>query len=74
MDETRNSRRNLQGLVACYAAALPFTNRELAPPLGFSGNGLLGDLFFCGLLFGTHAWLSRRHPRAGRVPALGRPA
>jgi hypothetical protein len=57
---------NLNGLLACYAVALPFANKD-APPLGFSGNVLLGDLFFCALLFGAHTWLSRRYFRP--VPA-----
>jgi hypothetical protein len=47
---------NLSGLLACYAAALPFTGTA-APPLGFFGNQLLGDLFYSGLLFGVYAWL-----------------
>jgi hypothetical protein len=58
--------RNGAGLLACYAVALPFTNKD-APPLGFFGNWLLGDLLFSGLLFGAHAWLSRRYFRP--VPA-----
>jgi len=65
--------RNLAGLMACYVAALPFANKDGLPdalPLGFSGNVLIGDLFFCGLLFGAHAWLSRRYFRP--VPALVR--
>jgi hypothetical protein len=41
--------RNLGGLMACYAAALPFWGRTLA-----------GDLFFSGALFGMYAWLARR--------------
>jgi Family of unknown function (DUF6580) len=44
--------RNLPGLVACYAIGLPF-----------AGNTLMGDLFFGALLFGAHAWLSRRYSR-----------
>lgn len=39
----------LQGLATCYLAALPFYGRTLA-----------GDLLFSGVLFGLHAWLSRR--------------
>jgi hypothetical protein len=61
--------RNLNGLLACYAAALPFTNAD-APPLGFFGNTLAGDLLFCCLLFGAHAWLSRRYFRGERVAGL----
>jgi hypothetical protein len=48
--------RNLSGLIACYVAALPFTNPD-APPLGFFGNQLIGDLFYTGVLFGVYAWL-----------------
>ncbi len=62
--------RNLPGLLTCYAVALPFTNRD-APPLGFFGNWLLGDFLFAGLLFGAHAWLSRRSFLAG-FPATAR--
>jgi hypothetical protein len=47
---------NLSGLIACYVAALPFTGTN-APPLGFRGNQLLGDLFYSGILFGVYAWL-----------------
>jgi hypothetical protein len=47
---------NLSGLMACYAAALPFAG-TVAPPLGFFGNQLIGDLFYSGLLFGVYAWL-----------------
>ncbi|MBI1918695.1 MAG: hypothetical protein HYS12_28710 [Planctomycetes bacterium] len=63
--------RNAAGLMGCYAAALPFTNTN-APPLGFFGNVLLGDLLFCGLLFGAHAWLSRRYFRPVSASALVR--
>lgn len=38
-----------QGLVACYTAGLPFY-----------GNNLLGDLFYCTLLFGGFALACRR--------------
>lgn len=66
---------NFSGLLACYAAALPFIGTN-APPLGFFGNQLLGDLFYTGLLFGLYAWLRsgvllpRRlgEPAAARVP------
>lgn len=59
---------DLQGLLACYVAALPFFNTQ-APPLGFFGNTLLGDLTFSALLFGAHALLSRRVRVADLVPA-----
>ena len=48
--------RDLSGLIACYVAALPFAATN-APPLGFFGNQLLGDLFYTGLLFGLYAVL-----------------
>jgi len=38
----------LGGLAACYAAGIPFYGRTL-----------LSDLFYSGVLFGLHAWLSR---------------
>jgi len=47
---------NLSGLAACYVAALPFVGTN-APPLGFLGNQLAGDLFYTGILFGAYAWL-----------------
>lgn len=49
---------NLSGLMACYVAALPFVGSN-APPLGFLGNQLMGDLFYSALLFGAYAWLRR---------------
>ena len=50
----------LEGLVACYVAALPFY-----------GNGVAGNVFFCGLLFGGWALLERGVPslRASGVHA-----
>ncbi|HEY7311874.1 MAG TPA: DUF6580 family putative transport protein [Gemmataceae bacterium] len=48
--------RDLSGLIACYLAAIPFTNPNAAP-LGFLGNQLAGDLFYTGILFGAYAWL-----------------
>ncbi len=44
--------RDLTGLMASYAAGLPFF-----------GNTLLGDLFYCGALFGGYAFLAYRFPR-----------
>lgn len=44
--------KNITGLILCYTAGLPFF-----------GNTLLGDLFYCGVLFGSFAWLERRFPR-----------
>jgi hypothetical protein len=44
------------GLAACYTAAIPFFWRTLA-----------SDLFYSGVLFGLHAWLSRMVARSERV-------
>ena len=67
--------RNLSGLIACYVVALPFAGTN-APPLGFFGNQLIGDLFYTGLLFGVYALLRGgvllprrlREPAAARMP------
>ncbi len=65
--------RNLPGLITCYAVALPFAGTN-APPLGFFGNQLFGDLFYTGLLFGLYAWLRSGVllPRRLREPAAAR--
>jgi hypothetical protein len=65
--------RNLSGLIACYIAALPFAGTN-APPLGFLGNQLLGDLFYTALLFGVYAllWSGVLLPRRLREPAAVR--
>jgi hypothetical protein len=39
------------GLAAAYVAGLPFFQ-----------NTLLGTLFYAGLMFGSFAWMRRRHP------------
>ena len=51
--------RDLQGLLTCYAAGLPF--------LRFT---LLGDLVYSGLLFGTFAWAQKNIPVL-RVRVIG---
>jgi hypothetical protein len=50
--------RNPAGLASCYAAAWPIWQTN-APPLGFLGNQLAGDLIYCALLFGLSALLRR---------------
>jgi hypothetical protein len=40
--------RSFSGLANCYLAGIPFYGRTLA-----------SDLFYAGVLFGLHAWLSR---------------
>ena len=46
------------GLMACYIAAVPFF-----------GWTLFSDLFYVGVFFGLHAWLSRKISTDERVPA-----
>jgi hypothetical protein len=50
--------RTLEGLIACYVAAIPFF-----------GNTLLGDLFYTAVLFGGFVLLERRFSRL-REPAI----
>ncbi|RYC69485.1 MULTISPECIES: DUF6580 family putative transport protein [Spirosoma] len=45
------------GLMSCYAAGLAFYNGT-----SFFLNGLVGDLFFSGLLFGCYYLLQQRFP------------
>ena len=47
--------QTLTGLVGCYVAGLAFYNGQ-----SFFLNGVVGDLFFSGLLFGVHALLQQR--------------
>ncbi len=46
----------LQGLVTCYAMAIPF----------FAGT-LLSTVLYCGVLFGAYAWLTRKQPELPRA-------
>jgi hypothetical protein len=57
-----------QGLMECYLAGIPFYGKDAAPPLGFVGHTIVGDLAFTALLFGTHAVLARWAFPAERVP------
>ncbi len=65
--------RNFSGLLTCYVAALPFLGTN-APPLGFFGNQLAGDLFYTALLFGAYALLRSGVivPRRLGVPTAAR--
>lgn len=45
----------MAGLLACYTAGLAFYSGQ-----SFALNGLVGDLFFCGLLFGVYTLLQFR--------------
>jgi hypothetical protein len=49
--------RTLEGLAACYVAAIPFFQNTLA-----------GDLFFSALLFGGFAVAERAIPRLREAP------
>lgn len=51
-----NCPQTLAGLLHCYVMGLPHYGRTLA-----------GDLFYTGVLFGVHAWLSRKVFTAERV-------
>jgi hypothetical protein len=69
--------RDLQGLVNCFVAALPFYQSEAFtlhsflmvghPSFMFYGT-ILGDVFFTVLLFGLYGWLTR--DAAASEPAL----
>lgn len=48
--------RSFAGLASCYVAAIPFFGRTMA-----------SDLVYTGVLFGLHAWLSRKVVPAERV-------
>jgi hypothetical protein len=55
------------GLMMCYGDALAFY-REYGLFRGFAGNFLLGDLFFCAVLFPAFHWMQYRSPRLQRAP------
>ncbi len=50
--------KTLAGLAACYWAAIPFYEGRIAG--SFLLNGIVGDLFFSGLLFGAYALIEKR--------------
>lgn len=50
--------QTVPGLLACYAGGLAFYNSQ-----SFGLNGLMGDLFFTGLLFGGYTLLQLRFPK-----------
>ena len=49
----------LAGVIQCYSAGVPFFWRTL-----------VSDLFYSGVFFGLHAWLSRKVARTERVAAI----
>jgi hypothetical protein len=55
--------QTVAGLTLCYVAGLPYFARTVA-----------GDLLYSGVLFGVHAWLSRKAFPNERVLATGAPA
>ena len=65
--------RTPAGLAACFTLALPFFETN-APPLGFFGNQVLGDLVYCFALFGLGAWTGRLFgPVRAAAPSLSAP-
>ena len=48
--------KNIEGIVACYIAAIPFFQ-----------NALLGDSFYSAVLFGIFALVERRFPALNEV-------
>ncbi len=49
---------NSAGLISCFAAGIPFF-----------GNTIAGDLFYCSVLFGGYALISRRHTVLAEAPS-----
>ncbi len=47
------------GLMMCYYDGLAFL-RDYGVIKGFYGNLFIGDLFFCGLLFGSYFLVSKK--------------
>jgi hypothetical protein len=41
--------KSVAGLLACYAAGLPFL-----------GNTVFGDLFYSAVMFGSYAWVMQK--------------
>ena len=49
--ETNMYPKNIAGLTACFVAAIPYF-----------GNTMMGDLFFCGVLFGIYEFAKMKLP------------
>lgn len=58
--------RTWEGLLQCYAAALPFYTHEPIP-LGFFSNTILGDLAYSTLIFGLYAYWPASSAARSRV-------
>lgn len=54
--------KTFDGLMMCYNDGLAFF-RDYGVINGFYGNLFLGDLFFCGLLFGSYFLLNRKEAK-----------
>lgn len=54
--------KTFDGLMMCYYDGLAFF-RDYGVINGFYGNLFLGDLFFCGLLFGSYFLLNRKEAK-----------
>ena len=50
----------LQGLITCFAAAIPFYSNSIFG--SFFLNTVMGDLFYCGILFGSFYLAKSRFP------------
>ena len=51
---------NLQGLISCFVAAIPFYSNSIFG--SFFLNTVLGDLFYCGVLFGALYFAKAKFP------------
>jgi hypothetical protein len=60
--------QDISGLMTCYAAALPFF-KSTEFGISFLYNGLLGDIFYNTLLFGSFALASIKFPVLARTRA-----
>ena len=57
--------KTLTGLMNCYIAGIPFYNNEVTG--SFFLNQFVGDLFYSGLFFGAHAWVTRSVRQTARA-------
>lgn len=60
--------KTFEGLMMCYADGLAFF-RDYGMINNFYGNIFIGDLFFCGILFGAYALFSRKSFELSEVKA-----
>ncbi len=51
---------DLSGLISCFVAAIPFYNNSVFG--SFFLNTILGDLFYCGILFGSLYFAKSKFP------------